>query len=158
MKKTTIFTLLGVAIGFLAAMSFCGGSSTVSTAFAKAENNNVSYTIENCISEFSQAKTKKTKKGWQFWHVPKDVSPTFNFKISNVGPQSANHAAHEHVEEEIFYIFEGTAEFSFNGQTKTVGPKSTMFCPSGIPHGIRNAGDKPLTYAVIKANYPAENK
>ena len=114
------------------------------------------YTAENCIREFSQEDVKETKKGWQYWHVAKDLSPTFNFKISHVGPQSANHPPHTHPEEEIFYILEGTAKFSFNGETKIVGPKSTMFCPSDIPHGIGNAGDKPLTYAVIKANYPAE--
>jgi len=111
------------------------------------------YTIENCINEFSQEDVTETKKGWAYWHVPRDLSPTFNFKISHVDPQMANHVAHTHDEEEIFYILEGTAMFSFNGETKTVGPKSTMFCPSGVPHGISNVGDKPLTYAVIKANY-----
>ncbi len=116
-----------------------------------------SYTIENCIREFSPEDAIKTEQGWKYWHVSRDLSPTFNFKISNVGPQSANHGAHTHEEEEIFYILEGTAEFSFNGKTRTVGPKSTMFCPSNIPHGIRNVGDKPLTYAVIKENYPRHN-
>ena len=101
---------------------------------------------------------KKTKKGWVYWHVPRDLSPGFNFKISNVGPKLANHSAHTHPEEEIFYILEGTAKFSLNGQTKIVGPKSTLFCPSGISHGISNAGDTELTYAVIKANYPLEDE
>ena len=114
----------------------------------------VVYTIENCISEFSPDDVKKTKKGWSFWHVPKGLSPKFNFKISNVEAKSANHAPHSHPEEEIFYIFEGKAEFFLNGKTRVVGPRSTLFCPSGSMHGIRNVGDTPLTYAVIKANYP----
>lgn len=118
----------------------------------------VRYTMENCIKEFSMEDTQKTKKGWLYWHVPRNLSPGFNFKISNVGPQSANHGAHTHPEEEIFYILEGTARFSLNGETKIVGPKSTLFCPSGISHGISNAGDTELTYAVIKANYPREDK
>ena len=115
------------------------------------------YTINNCISEFTREKVKENAKGWTFWHVPKDLSPTFNFKISHVGPQSANHPPHVHGEEEIFYILEGTAAFNFNGQTQIVGAKSTMFCPRDIPHGISNAGDKPLTYAVIKANYATQD-
>jgi quercetin dioxygenase-like cupin family protein len=121
-----------------------------------AERGMPTYTIENCVSEFSLANVKKNSKGWTFWHVPRELSPTFNFKISHVGPQSANHPPHVHAEEEIFYIIEGTAKFDFNGKTKVVGAKSTMFCPKSIPHGISNAGDKSLTYAVIKANYPAE--
>jgi len=36
----------------------------------------------------------------------------------------------------------------------TVGPSATMSCPSEMPHAIRNVGDKPLRYAIIKANYP----
>ena len=121
------------------------------------EKGRPTYTIENCISEFSTDKVKKSSKGWTFWHVPRELSPTFNFKISHVGPQSANHPPHVHAEEEIFYIIEGTAAFDFNGKTKVVGAKSTMFCPRNIPHGISNAGVKPLTYAVIKANYPGRN-
>jgi quercetin dioxygenase-like cupin family protein len=120
------------------------------------EKGEFTYTIDNCVSEFSQAKVKKNSKGWTFWHVPRELSPTFNFKISHVGPQSANHPPHVHAEEEIFYIIEGMARFSFNGKNRVVGAKSTMFCPKNIPHGISNAGDKALSYAVIKANYPAE--
>lgn len=136
---------------------FGAGCATPTINRQQEPAKDTSYTIENCISEFSPKDATNTEKGWKYWHVPKDLSPTFNFKISNVGPQSANHAAHTHEEEEIFYILEGTAEFSLNGKTRTVGPKSTMFCPSGIPHSIHNVGDKPLTYAVIKANYPTGN-
>lgn len=112
------------------------------------------YSIKNCIREFSEDKAEKTPQGWQFWSVPTDLSPTFNLKVTQVGPQSANHPAHTHPEEEIYYVLEGKAEFSLDGKSKTVGPNSTMFCPSRMPHGIRNVGDSPLRYAVIKANYP----
>jgi len=112
------------------------------------------FTVENCVREFSEDKAEKTTQGWQFWSVPTDLSPTFNLKVTQVGPQSANHPPHAHPEEEIYYVLEGKAEFSLDGKSKTVGPNSTMFCPSGMPHGIRNVGDSPLRYAVIKANYP----
>ncbi len=144
-----ILLLLVFAAGMLA------GRLEIEPAHA-AEKGKPAYTIERCISAFSLEKVKKNSKGWTFWHVPRELSPTFNFKISHVGPQSANHAPHVHAEEEIFYIMKGTAAFNFNGKTKVVGAKSTMFCPKDIPHGISNAGDTPLTYAVIKANYPEE--
>jgi quercetin dioxygenase-like cupin family protein len=112
------------------------------------------YSLENCIREFSQDKAEKTERGWEFWFVPAELSPTFNFKMTQVGAQSANHPPHSHPEEEIYYIIEGKAEFSLNGQTKVVGANSTMFCPPNMPHGIRNIGDAPLRYAVIKANVP----
>ena len=72
--------------------------------------------------------------------------------------RSANHAAHTHGEEEILYVFEGTAKFTLNGESKIVGPNSTLFCPAGVSHGIFFAGDTPLRYAVIKSNYPASDE
>lgn len=139
------------------ALSFIAGCTAPTTNPQQELAKDKSYTIENCISEFSPEDVIDTENGWKYWHVPRDLSPTFNFKISHVGPSSASHKPHTHAEEEIFYILEGTAEFTLNGKTRTVGPKSTMFCPSNIPHGIRNVGDTPLTYAVIKASYPGHN-
>lgn len=45
---------------------------------------------------------------------------------------------------------EGTAEFHLDGQTRTGGPMTSFYCPSGIAHGIRNIGDTELKYLVIK--------
>ncbi len=59
-------------------------------------------------------------------------------------------------EEEIIFILKGKAEFTLREETKVVGSNSTLFCPSGVLHGIRNVGDTPLRYAIIKGNYPAE--
>jgi mannose-6-phosphate isomerase-like protein (cupin superfamily) len=150
MQKKHVPILLFVFAGGMLA-----GRLVIKPAHA-AEKGRQTYTIENCVSEFSLEKVKKSSKGWTFWHVPRELSPTFNFKISHVRPQSANHAAHVHTEEEIFYILEGTAAFNLDGKTKIVGAKSTLFCPKDVSHGIRNAGNTPLTYAVIKANYPEE--
>jgi quercetin dioxygenase-like cupin family protein len=146
--------LSAMALGAKSTAALAENSASKPRAEKQKVRGDKMFTIETCIREFSEAAAEKTTQGWQFWSVATDLSPTFNLKMTQVGPQSANHPPHAHPEEEIYYVLEGKAEFSLDGKSKTVGPNSTMFCPSRMPHGIRNVGDAPLRYAVIKANYP----
>ena len=148
--------LSAVALGAESAVSSAKKNANERRAEKQKVRGNRTFTIETCIREFSETAAEKTAQGWQFWFVPTDLSPTFNVKVTQVGPQSANHPPHAHPEEEIYYVLEGRAEFSLQGKTRIVGANSTMFCPPGMPHGIRNVAEAPLRYAVIKANYPKE--
>jgi quercetin dioxygenase-like cupin family protein len=108
------------------------------------------YSIANCVSELSQEQVEKTDKGWKFWFVPSSLSKGLVFKMTEVSANSANHPPHVHPEEEIIFVFEGEVEFTLSGESKTVGPNSSLYCPPGIPHGVRNVGDTPIRYAIIK--------
>ena len=111
---------------------------------------NKQFTFENCITEFSMDETKKTKVGYQFWFQDRDFTDGRTLKMSVVAPNSATHPPHTHIEDEIFFVLEGTAEFYLDGKTKIVGPYSSLYCPSNVEHGIKNAGDTELKYLVIK--------
>lgn len=62
----------------------------------------------------------------------------------------AAHAPHRHVEEELIIVKEGSIESMQNGATQVVGPGSVIFEASNELHGLRNVGDTPATYIVIK--------
>jgi quercetin dioxygenase-like cupin family protein len=62
---------------------------------------------------------------------------------------------HQHPEEELYVIKEGTVEVLINGERKQVGTGSVVFAAANQPHGIRNAGPTPATYHVIKWRTPA---
>ena len=117
---------------------------------AKAEKQ---YTIENCVTPFSMDKTIKTKAGYQFWFADADFVDGRTLKMSVVAPGSATHAPHKHMEDEFFFVLEGTAELYLGGNTKVAGPNTSFYCPPGVEHGIRNVGDTELKYLVIK-KYP----
>lgn len=71
------------------------------------------------------------------------------------------HAAHQHPDEELLIVKEGTVEALVNGDWVRLGPGSVIFQASHIEHAIRNAGETPATYHVIKWNSPgmlAKNK
>ncbi|MES2440215.1 MAG: family 16 glycoside hydrolase [Verrucomicrobiota bacterium] len=69
-----------------------------------------------------------------------------------VGEQA--HPPHQHPDEELIIVKEGTVESLVNGELKTVGPGSVIFQAANQPHSIRNAGDTPAIYHVIKWNSP----
>jgi quercetin dioxygenase-like cupin family protein len=70
--------------------------------------------------------------------------------VTTVGPGKAPHAPHQHPEEELIIIKEGTLEVMQNGETRVAGPGSVIFEASNDLHGLRNVGDEPATYFVIK--------
>lgn len=108
------------------------------------------YSIENCVNEFSEEGIEKTKVGYQYWFADKNFLDGRTIKLSVVAPHSATHEPHKHSEDEFFFVLEGTAEFYLNGETKVVGPITSLYCPSFSEHGIKNISDKELKYLVIK--------
>ena len=113
-------------------------------------HDSTSYSIENCINTFDPAKTEKTKVGYQYWFADKKFADGKTVKLSVVEPHSATHAPHRHIEDEFFFVLEGTAEFYLDGKTQIVAENTSLYCPSNMEHGIRNVGDTQLKYLVIK--------
>jgi mannose-6-phosphate isomerase-like protein (cupin superfamily) len=70
--------------------------------------------------------------------------------VSVIQPGQAAHDPHAHEGEEIMFVLEGTAEITMGAETQTVGANTAVFCPPRIFHGIRNAGDMPLRYMIIR--------
>ncbi len=64
------------------------------------------------------------------------------------------HPAHQHPDEELIIVKEGTVESLVNGELKVVGPGSVIFQAANQMHCIKNVGDTPATYHVIKWNSP----
>lgn len=143
MKKILLNLLLLIAVSF----SLLAQSKPDSV---KVERQ---FTMENCVTEFSMDKAEKTKVGYQFWFADRDFIDGRTLKMSVVAPHSATHPPHKHVEDEFFFVLEGTAEFYLDGKTKTAGQYTSFYCPPSVEHGIRNTGDTELKYLVIK-KYP----
>ncbi|SHG60409.1 Cupin domain-containing protein [Flavobacterium fluvii] len=108
------------------------------------------YTIENCVNHFELDKATKNKVGYQYWFIDKNFIDGNTLKMSIVGPRLSTHAPHRHIEEEFFFVLEGTATFYLDGKTVTAGPYTSFYCPSNAEHGISNAGDTELKYLVMK--------
>ena len=65
-------------------------------------------------------------------------------------PGMSPHPPHQHPEEEIMVVTEGTGEISVEGKVTKVAPGSTMYCAAGKLHGIVNTGKSPLLFYYFK--------
>ena len=74
--------------------------------------------------------------------------------ITTLNPGESPHPPHKHPDEELVIIKEGTVESLVNGELKRVGPGSVIFQAADQLHSIKNVGDGPATYHVIKWNSP----
>jgi mannose-6-phosphate isomerase-like protein (cupin superfamily) len=70
--------------------------------------------------------------------------------VSVIHPGQAAHEPHAHEDEEIMFVLEGHAEIRMGDETQTVGANTAIFCPPNVLHGIRNAGETPIRYMIIR--------
>jgi quercetin dioxygenase-like cupin family protein len=76
--------------------------------------------------------------------------------VTNVDVGKASHAAHRHPDEELIYVREGTVEATINGAAKLAPAGSVIFYASNDLHGMRNAGDVPVSYFVLRWTSPGK--
>ncbi len=70
--------------------------------------------------------------------------------VTTVKVGEAAHGAHRHPDDEIVIVKEGTLEITINGETQRAGAGSVVFFASNDLHGMRNGGDTPASYYVIR--------
>jgi quercetin dioxygenase-like cupin family protein len=74
--------------------------------------------------------------------------------VSTVEAGRASHAAHRHADEELVFVQQGTLEITIGDTTHTAQAGSLVFFASGDLHGMRNIGDGPATYLVVRWTSP----
>ena len=74
---------------------------------------------------------------------------------SVIRPGEAPHAPHQHAGEEIIFLMEGTAEALVGDEWKRLEAPSAVFCPEHVMHGLRNAGQIPMRYLIVRVPIPA---
>ena len=65
-------------------------------------------------------------------------------------PGMSPHPPHQHEEEEIMLVTEGTGEISIDGKVTKVANGSMMFCAANTLHGVVNTGKAPLMFYYYK--------
>ena len=81
---------------------------------------------------------------------PTVTCTSFSCHVTTVRPGAASHAPHRHADEEIILVKEGEVEVTINGNRRRAGAGSIFFFGSNDEHGLRNVGERPATYYVIR--------
>jgi quercetin dioxygenase-like cupin family protein len=62
---------------------------------------------------------------------------------------------HDHPDQDKFYlVLEGEGDFTVGDTTQPCGPGLLILAPAGVPHGVLNSSDAPLTFLTVIAPWP----
>jgi len=78
--------------------------------------------------------------------------------VTHLPAGQSPHPPHQHADEEVVIIKEGTLEALQSGKTRKLGPGSVLFQASNQLHGVRNVGSGPAVYYVIRWTSPGMSK
>ncbi len=109
-------------------------------------------TLKSGVFDWAKLKVVPTKMG-ERRDVLKGSTVTMDSltcHVTSLHPHEAPHGAHRHPDEEIIIVREGTMEATINGRAQSAGAGSIFFFASNDLHGMRNAGDSPASYYVIR--------
>lgn len=108
--------------------------------------------LPSSVFSWEERVAKKTAVGFLrgFFDAPTGTLRNLEFHATTVAVGEASHAAHRHPDEELVIVKEGRLEVTINGNVQYAGAGSVIFYASNDLHGMRNAGETPVTYHVIR--------
>ena len=101
-----------------------------------------------------QAKGPAESRARQVFKNPTATLDELELHVTTLPAGQDSHPPHKHPDEELIIIKQGTLEAFVNGETRRVGPGSVIFQAANQLHGIRNVGDTPAVYHVIRWSSP----
>jgi len=116
--------------------------------------------MHSSVFNFSslKAETKPSGERRQVFDSPTATLDRLECHITTLNPGEVPHAAHQHPEEELVFLKEGTLEVMQNGHTNRVEAGGVIFCASNEPHGWRNVGTNRAVYYIMKWVAPGQLK
>ena len=101
-----------------------------------------------------EAKPNKTGARRDFFQAPTATLDELECHVTTLNAGEMPHPPHQHPDEELIIVKEGTIEVHTGGLTKTVGPGSIIFHASNQMHDMRNVGKTTATYYVLRWKSP----
>ncbi|HUG53069.1 MAG TPA: cupin domain-containing protein [Vicinamibacteria bacterium] len=102
----------------------------------------------------AKASGKGVTQAKQVFRHPTATLDELELHVSTLPPGQSPHPPHKHPDEEVVIVKEGTLEVFLAGETHRVGPGAVIFQAANQMHTVRNVGDTPAVYHVIKWNSP----
>ena len=108
--------------------------------------------VPNATMDKGQAQVTKEPFGdlRVYFDGSTDQLKAMTFGSLQLKPGATPHPPHEHPEEEIMVVTEGSGEISVEGKVTKVAAGSSMYCAAGKLHGIVNTGKTPLLFYYFK--------
>jgi mannose-6-phosphate isomerase-like protein (cupin superfamily) len=141
-------------VGLAALIAAVAATSSVGTLMAQKQ------VQKSTVFAWSTADTKPNDWGAvrQVARTPTPTLDELEIHISTLKPGLSSHAPHQHENEEILILKEGTLDTFQSGVTRHVETGGIIFQASNEPHNVTNVGLTPATYYVINWKVPGRSK
>jgi quercetin dioxygenase-like cupin family protein len=105
----------------------------------------------SAVFKFEDLAAKPTGNGERrdVTDAPTATFERFESHITTLLPGRISHPPHQHPQEEIIILREGTLDVTINGVTTRAGAGSLLFFAANDFHNVKNVGDTPATYFVF---------
>lgn len=101
---------------------------------------------------WNELKTNNTGKGYRrdFFKRATSQLAQFEMHTTALNADSASHAPHTHVQEEILFIIRGNVTMHIDGKLYPASTGDIVFLPSMIPHALLNTGKEQCEYFAFQ--------
>jgi len=108
--------------------------------------------MKPAVFDWNNIKVEPTKTGEkrQIFNSTTPTMANLECHVTTLNPGETAHPPHQHPEDEMIIVKEGTVEVLADGQLKRVGTGSVIFQASNYLHNIKNVGTTKATYYAIK--------
>ena len=112
--------------------------------------------MPSAVFEWTTIEAKPTKVGDRrdFFQSRTATLDELECHVTTVNAGESAHPPHQHPDEELIIVKEGSVEILSNGQTKPASAGSVVFHATNQLHGLRNIGKTPASYYVIRWKSP----
>lgn len=107
------------------------------------------YTMKDCLVPFNESTLVRKGGERTMWLLTNEISGGLNAQLHLSEHSSLNNELKQ-TEQKVYFILEGKAEVSVNGETKVIEALSSFYCPPNTKHNIRKADGNMLTYIVVR--------
>jgi quercetin dioxygenase-like cupin family protein len=109
-------------------------------------------TLPSSAFDWNTLKATPTKVGERraVFDSPTETLENLEMHVTTLKPGEFAHPPHQHPEEELTIVREGTVEALVNGERKRLGAGSVIFQAPNRLHTVQNVGTTPVVYHVLK--------
>lgn len=104
------------------------------------------------MPEYRFATIDELGTGYGFHKVRQPLAiDAFGANVIVMPPHYEGFEHYHDIQDELYFVHEGTARFAVGGETRELGPGGLFHCQSTLPRTISNAGDSDLVVLVVGA-------
>ncbi len=105
------------------------------------------------VISWDEARKRVHDRGFSLPFVGEQTgAATLQLHLSSIDPGEAAHPPHTHAGEEIMFLISGSGMATLGDDEQPMTAMAALFAPEGTRHGLRNDGDVPITYLVIRTS------